>query len=142
MFLAKPGYGPGKYGPCGGGESGDLQITDDALAFSVELTLRALDLRQDCVRPPRQQSTCGRESYPAAVWFDQPLAHIALQLGQLLRYRRGCQVQGRSGAGYRAKVDTAFRAWRRSSATFYGSYTVSPMGNYLCLTVRSAILDR
>ena len=44
MFLAKPGHGLGKDGPCGRGEPGDLQITDNALAFSVELALRALDL--------------------------------------------------------------------------------------------------
>lgn len=84
MFGAKPGHGLGKYGPRGGSESGDLQLADDPLPFPVELTLRALDFRQDCVRSPRQQGTCGRESYPPAVWFYQPLPDIALQLAKLL----------------------------------------------------------
>ena len=84
MFLAQPGDGLGKYGPRGGGESGDLQITDDALAFPVELTFSALDLREDCVRAPRQQHPCRREPYAAAIWLNQPLAHIALQLAELL----------------------------------------------------------
>ena len=63
VIGAKPGYRLGKYGPCGGGESGDLQITDDALTLPVELTLRTLDLRQDYVCPPRQQHTCRPEPY-------------------------------------------------------------------------------
>ena len=132
MFLAKPGYGLGKYGPRGGGESGDLQITDDALAFSVELTLRALDLRQDCVRPPRQQSPCRRESYAAAIWLDQPLAHIALQLAELLRYGRRRQMQRRSGAGYRAKGRHRMQSLKTLKVQHFTDPTQYPQWQIAC----------
>ena len=92
MFLPKPGNCLGKDGSRCSGETGNLQITDDVVALPVKLTLCVLDLGQDRVRSPRQQGACRRESYAAAVRLDESLPHVALQLGQLLGYGRGCQV--------------------------------------------------
>jgi hypothetical protein len=103
MFLPKPGHCPGKDGSRCSGETGNLQITDDVIALSLKLALSALDLGQNRVRSPRQQSACRRESYAAAVRLDESLAHIALELGQLLRDGRWRQLERRSGAGYRTK---------------------------------------
>lgn len=103
MLLAKLGHGLGKDRPRGRREPGDLQIADNTIAFPVELALRALHLRKNRVRPPRQQGASRRQSYAAAIRLDEPLAYIALQLAKLLRYGRRGQVQRRSRAGYRAK---------------------------------------
>src|SRR5215207_9807670 len=92
VLLPKPGDRLGEDGSRGSGEAGNLQVPDDVVALPVELTLCVLDLGQDRVRSPCQQSACRCESYAAAVWLDESLAHVALKLGQLLRNRRRRQV--------------------------------------------------
>jgi hypothetical protein len=103
MFLPKLGHCPGEDGSRCSGETGNLQITDDVIALSLKLALSALDLGQNRVRSSRQQSACRCESYAAAVRFDESLAHVALELGQLLGDGRRGQLERGSGAGYRAK---------------------------------------
>ena len=103
MFFSKPGHCLRKDGSRCSSETGNLQITDDVVPLSVKLALSVLDLGQNHVRSPREQGACRREPYAAAVRLDESLAHIALELGQLLRDGRRRQMKRRSGAGYRTE---------------------------------------
>ena len=101
MLFSQPCHGLGKDRTRSSGESGNLQITDDVGALPIELAFRVLDFGQYRVRPACQKGSCRCEPHAAAVRLDQPLTDIALQLAELLRHRRRCQVQGSGGAGYR-----------------------------------------
>ena len=95
------------------------------------------------MRASRQQNACWRESYAAAVRLDESLAHIALQLAKLLRYRRRGQIAAPPPPRLPSQRSTP-RAGPGGAqgVTFHGSYTVCPMTICLCLTVHPAMLDR
>ena len=88
----------------GGRERGDADLTGGAVRVQAHRLLGAFHLGQDRVGVGEEQAAGRGDRDPAAAAFEQLLADFGFQCGQLLRDRRGRQMQHLGGRGHGAVI--------------------------------------
>ena len=86
----------------GGGKRGDGDLAGDAVSRSRRARPRLPRAATARAAWAHEQAAGVGEAHAAAVPLEQRLAGLALELGQLLRHRRGRDVQGLGGGDDRA----------------------------------------
>ena len=102
--LAEPGEGGSDEQADRGRERGDADLAGRAVRVQPHRVFGALDLGEDGVGVGEQQAAGRGDGDPAAAAFEQFLADLGLQGRQLLRDRRGRQVQHLGGRGHGAVI--------------------------------------
>jgi hypothetical protein len=85
-----------------GRDGADAQLADHLVAQPVEVEPGGGDAGEDLRGVLREHPAGGGEAQAAARRLGEGGARLALELGELLRHRRGREVQGGRGAGDRA----------------------------------------